>query len=91
MSIFNYKAEFLKQEGSQVFYNFYPDYFGYENIKGEFKINLANWEILIISRTQVNDWDSSFCNERPTSALVHKIRKSFEEKGEVPKQVFWNA
>ena len=58
MSIFNYKASFIKQEGNEVFYNFYPEYICFKNVKGEFKINLENWEIFIISKVQLNNLDS---------------------------------
>ena len=91
MSIFNYKARFIKQEGNEVFYDFYPEYICFEDVKGEFKINLKNWEFSIPSKTHIDDWDSTFCNERPTGALTYKIRKYFEENGEFPKEVFWIA
>ncbi len=88
MSIFHYKAELLKQNANCVFYKFYPDFIGSENVFGEFQIELKSWNLAIIDETEIEGQDSFYCNDRPVSALTYKIKKSFEEKGEFPSEVF---
>lgn len=91
MSVFNYKAEFIEQNETYVFYTFYPDYIGLENISGKFQIKLDDWKTTILSGTKIRDWDSIYCNDRPVGALTYKIKKYVEENGNFPKQVYHNA
>lgn len=91
MGIFHYKAEFVKQEGRNAFYTFRPDYFDFENVIGEFKINLDDWQTTITVETKIEDRQSIYCNERPVSALAHKIKKHFNKENELPKTVFFIA
>ncbi|HEY8559473.1 MAG TPA: hypothetical protein VIL74_03645 [Pyrinomonadaceae bacterium] len=88
MSVFNYKAVFIRQEENEVFYSFYPEYICFENVTGEFRIDLESWKIYIISKANINDWDSAYCNERPAMALTYKIRKFFEDNNKFPMEVF---
>jgi hypothetical protein len=88
MSIFHYKASFVKQKDNEGFYDFYPDYFSFENVKGEFKINSDSWETDLISKVELENRNSQQCNNRPVAALAYKIRKHFEENNEFPKEVF---
>ena len=86
MSIFNYKASFIKQEGIDAYYRFYPEYISFENIIGEFKANSKSWESVIIRKAEIAGRDSFYCNERPVSALTHKIQKHFREKANFQKK-----
>lgn len=88
MSIFHYRANLIKRENNEGFYDFYPDYFSFENVKGEFKINSDSWKTDLISKVEVENWNSQQCNDRPVAALAYKIRKHFEENNEFPKEVF---
>ena len=88
MGFFHYKAEFIKQEKNYVFYRFYPDYFAYETIFGEFQIKLENWRTAIISEAEINGLDTFHCNDRPVGALTYKIKKYFEENRGFPETAY---
>lgn len=91
MGVFHYKATFIKQYKDTVYYQFYPDFINFNNIFGEFQIKLEDWRVFIIQETSIDGKETFYCNDRPISALVYKIRKHFEGKGELPKNVFFVA
>ena len=91
MSVFHYKANLIKREQSVVHFRFYPDYIDAESVFGEFKIDTENWTPVIILRTEINNRETGLCNERPVGALAYKIKKYFEEKGELPLEIFYIA
>ena len=91
MGVFHYKAEFIKRDKTYVFYRFYPEYIDFEGVFGEFQIRLENWKSTINSKTEIENRNSYFSNDRPVSALTYKIKKHFEETDEFPNEAFHMA
>ncbi|MDQ3801685.1 MAG: hypothetical protein M3384_19855 [Acidobacteriota bacterium] len=81
MSIFNYEGIRNVSFEPEVVYRFYPDYIGEENLAGKFKLNLDDWKPVIIEPANLYD-------ERCAAALAYRIKKYFEENGELPERVF---
>lgn len=96
MSISHYKAKLKKKENNEVFYNFNPDFIDFGSLTGEFKINLETWEPEVTKFVEIPEIslffegrDSIYLNRRATFALSYKIKKHFDESGEILEDVLF--
>jgi hypothetical protein len=89
MSIFHHKAWLVKQQEQEVFYSYCPDTIEQKSSFGEFKINLSNWEPIIISEAKPVGEIVVYVEETCVRRLTQKIQKSFQENKELPKEVLW--
>ena len=91
MSRVHFKAEYIKQEGQEVFYKYCPDTIYERDVRGEFKFNLNEWQPIITLLAEPKGEEVYYTDEHCINALTYKIKKHFEENKKFPKEIFFIA
>jgi hypothetical protein len=87
MSAFHYKAVLLSARPDGWEYRFFPDFLSKDEETGRFLVTSSNWKAVILEDVTDVAGNKVHYPARCISALIHKIRRTFEAEQQPPREV----
>ncbi|WP_339733979.1 hypothetical protein [uncultured Gimesia sp.] len=85
MSAFHHKANLIRREEPNYWFQFFPDFISHESLFGEFCLNIHDGSFEITKTVDHSQAASS------VAGLVHKIRKEHKTSNAIPEKVAFVA